>query len=69
MWLLLITIVGFPFQSLGNHEFDEGVEGLVPFLEKVDFPVLASNLDLSKTPTMQNLPSLKASQVFVKGGR
>uniref|UniRef100_A0A8D8CDA0 Apyrase n=2 Tax=Culex pipiens TaxID=7175 RepID=A0A8D8CDA0_CULPI len=54
--------------SLGNHEFDLGVEGLVPFLNEVDFPVLAANLDLSKTPSMQSTKSLRHSTVFTKGG-
>ncbi|XP_055606469.1 protein 5NUC-like [Uranotaenia lowii] len=54
--------------SLGNHEFDLGVEGLVPFLNEIDFPVLAANLDLSKTPTMQTAKSLKHSIVFTKAG-
>ncbi|XP_062565735.1 protein 5NUC-like [Armigeres subalbatus] len=54
--------------SLGNHEFDEGVEGLVPFLNEVNFPVLTANLDLSKTPTMQDTKSLQHSIVFTKGG-
>lgn len=58
----------FPRQSLGNHEFDLGVEGLVPFLNEVDFPVLAANLDLSKTPSMQSTKSLRHSTVFTKGG-
>lgn len=35
----------------------------------MDFPVLAANLDLAKTPEMQNLPSLKNSNVFIRGGR
>ncbi|KAH8400484.1 hypothetical protein KR222_001500, partial [Zaprionus bogoriensis] len=38
--------------SLGNHEFDEKVEGLIPFLNDVNFPVLACNLDLSGEPAM-----------------
>ncbi|XP_053680829.1 protein 5NUC-like [Anopheles nili] len=54
--------------SLGNHEFDLGVEGLVPFLNEVDFPVLVANLDLSKTPTMQSTKSLQRSVVFTKAG-
>lgn len=41
----------------------------MPFLERVDFPVLAANLDLSKTPEMQHLESLKSSVVFTRGGR
>uniref|UniRef100_A0AAG5CU06 Apyrase n=1 Tax=Anopheles atroparvus TaxID=41427 RepID=A0AAG5CU06_ANOAO len=54
--------------SLGNHEFDLGVDGLVPFLNEVDFPVLVANLDLSNTPTMQNTKSLQHSIVFTKSG-
>lgn len=56
------------FQSLGNHEFDLGVEGLVPFLNEVDFPVLVTNLDLSKTPEMQTSRSLQRSIIFTKAG-
>ncbi|XP_037032583.1 protein 5NUC-like isoform X2 [Bradysia coprophila] len=54
--------------SLGNHEFDNGVDGLVPFLNAAHFPVLAANLDLSKTPEMQNTTSLKKSTVFDVNG-
>lgn len=50
--------------SLGNHEFDEGTDGLVPFLNKADFPVLAANLDLSKEPKMASAKSLKKSTVL-----
>jgi 2',3'-cyclic-nucleotide 2'-phosphodiesterase (5'-nucleotidase family) len=30
--------------GLGNHDFDDGVEGLVPFILGANFPVLASNI-------------------------
>ncbi|KRT85118.1 Calcineurin-like phosphoesterase [Oryctes borbonicus] len=30
---------------LGNHEFDDGVAGLKPFVEVVDFPLVAANID------------------------
>ncbi|CAL8342503.1 unnamed protein product [Arctogadus glacialis] len=37
--------------ALGNHEFDNGVEGLVkPFLEDVRFPVLSANLNAASAP-------------------
>jgi 2',3'-cyclic-nucleotide 2'-phosphodiesterase (5'-nucleotidase family) len=29
----------FFFQSLGNHEFDDGVDGLLPFVEAANHPV------------------------------
>ncbi|KAJ6647255.1 Protein 5NUC, partial [Pseudolycoriella hygida] len=54
--------------SLGNHEFDDGVSGLVPFLNEAHFPVLAANLDLSNTPEMANTTSLKKSTVFDVNG-
>ena len=39
-------------QSLGNHEFDDGVEGLIPFIQNASFPIVTSNLDLSKQPNL-----------------
>lgn len=54
--------------SLGNHEFDEGVEGLVPFLKNVNFPVLAANLDLSKEPTLLFMKSLMKSIILEVSG-
>jgi 5'-nucleotidase len=50
-------------QSLGNHEFDDGVKGLVPFINYATFPILASNLDITKEPDLYN-PNLKNSVVF-----
>lgn len=43
-----------PTQALGNHEFDLEIEGLLPFLSNVSFPVLASNIDDSKEPTLKD---------------
>ena len=39
-------------QSPGNHEFDDGVEGFLPFLQAVNFPVLASNIQTDREPQM-----------------
>ncbi|KAH8297419.1 hypothetical protein KR044_011480 [Drosophila immigrans] len=52
--------------SLGNHEFDDNVDGLIPFLNSVTFPVVCCNLDLRKVPEMQNIKSLMKSTVFKK---
>ena len=54
-------------QSLGNHEFDDGVGGLVPFINNASFPILASNLDLSKEKAL-DIPNLKKSFVFELDG-
>ncbi len=53
--------------SLGNHEFDEGPENLGKFLNEINFPVLAANVDTSKEPSMKS-ENLKNSVVFEKNG-
>ena len=41
--------IGYDAMAVGNHEFDDGPEGLAAFLDKVSFPVLSGNLDLSRS--------------------
>lgn len=41
--------------TLGNHEFDRKVSGLLPFLHDVRFNVVSSNIDNSNVPEMQGL--------------
>ncbi|XP_067845288.1 5'-nucleotidase-like [Heptranchias perlo] len=37
--------LGYDAMALGNHEFDNGVDGLLhPFLQNVSFPVLSANI-------------------------
>ena len=36
--------------TLGNHEFDNGIDTLSAVLKNATFPILSSNYDLSKTP-------------------
>ena len=31
--------------AIGNHDFDDSIEGLVPFSQNVPFPLLAANID------------------------
>lgn len=40
--------------TIGNHEFDHDVEGVVPFLEHITSPVVIANVDDSEEPTFQN---------------
>ncbi|XP_073812053.1 protein 5NUC-like [Musca autumnalis] len=54
--------------SLGNHEFDEDVEGLIPFLNKAEFPVLTANLDLSNQPELRTAKNLQNSTVLDVNG-
>jgi 2',3'-cyclic-nucleotide 2'-phosphodiesterase (5'-nucleotidase family) len=43
-------MVGYDAFGLGNHDFDDGVEGLVPFIEGANFTVLASNIVIIFSP-------------------
>lgn len=44
-------------QTIGNHEFDHGVEGVVPFLQTVNSPVVVCNIDDADEPDIQGLYS------------
>ncbi|CAB3246164.1 unnamed protein product [Arctia plantaginis] len=37
---------------LGNHEFDNGLEGLLPYLEHLKAPMLGTNVNTIREPTM-----------------
>ncbi|CAG9788627.1 unnamed protein product [Diatraea saccharalis] len=50
--------------SLGNHEFDNGVSGLTPFIENLTCPTLAANLILDKVPELEMEKKLMKSVIF-----
>ncbi|XP_064489227.1 protein 5NUC-like isoform X2 [Ornithodoros turicata] len=54
--------------TLGNHEFDDGPEGLAPFLQQIKgkVPVIASNVDFSRAPSLKGLVS-KSTVVNLNG--
>ena len=52
--------------TVGNHEFDDGPEVLRGFMDTVGFPVLMSNADVSKEPTLAN--KLMKSTIVEKAG-
>ncbi|XP_047991994.1 protein 5NUC-like isoform X4 [Leguminivora glycinivorella] len=54
--------------SLGNHEFDETVDGLVPFIKNISSPVVAANLILDDVPELQEVNNLYESIVLEKKG-
>lgn len=45
--------IGFDAMALGDHEFDEGPEGLRRFLDLVDFPVISGNVDVSRSAALE----------------
>ena len=42
--IIILLILVLLSQSLGNHEFDDGIEGLLPFVEKANHPVKIRNI-------------------------
>lgn len=57
------------FKSLGNHEFDNGVDDVKLFIQNITIPVVASNLDLTNEPSLLNEPNLMKSKVLTVNGR
>ncbi|WOI56616.1 bifunctional metallophosphatase/5'-nucleotidase [Palleronia sp. LCG004] len=52
-----MTQLGYDAMAVGNHEFDDGPEGLAKFLEQVEFPVLSANIDVSGNDALSgNVP-------------
>ena len=44
-----MNAIGFDAMAVGNHEFDDGPEALAAFLDKISFPMVSGNLDLSQS--------------------
>lgn len=40
---------------MGNHEFDDGIDGVVPFIKALNCPVVVANMDVSREPRMQGI--------------
>jgi len=45
----LMTKMGYDAATMGNHDFDNGVEGFYKQLPHANFPILCSNYDFSNT--------------------
>lgn len=41
--------VGFDAMAVGNHEFDDGDQGLRDLTDRVSFPIVSGNIDVSKS--------------------
>lgn len=47
--LELMSKMGYDAGTFGNHEFDNGLKGLLKHFEKANFPFITSNYDFSDT--------------------
>jgi 2',3'-cyclic-nucleotide 2'-phosphodiesterase (5'-nucleotidase family) len=43
----------FSIQALGNHEFDDSIPGILPYMESLTSPIVAVNMDVSEVPELQ----------------
>ncbi|KAH8289719.1 hypothetical protein KR054_009993, partial [Drosophila jambulina] len=63
----LLNLLPADAMTLGNHEFDHGVEGVVPFLETVNTSMLVANMDCAHEPTMEG--KYNKSKIIERSGR
>ena len=49
---VLLSKMGYQASCLGNHEFDKGVPNLVEYCKRVNFPIVACNIDMTKEPEL-----------------
>ncbi|XP_031627384.1 protein 5NUC-like [Contarinia nasturtii] len=54
--------------TLGNHDFDLGINGLLPFLSNVSFPIAVANLDIPDDHPLMQTHSVRPSVVFNVNG-
>jgi 5'-nucleotidase len=60
-----MSAMGYDAATMGNHDFDGGMEGFLKAIEHADFPFLCANYDF--TGTLLNKKT-QPTKVFKKGG-
>ena len=65
LMLKLMSAVGYDAGTIGNHEFDDGLEGIADSLPGAEFPLIISNYDFSDTILNNRFPEWK---IFKKSG-
>ncbi len=61
----LMSMMGYDASTIGNHDFDNGLEGLVNQLPHANFPFINCNYDFSDTPMVgKTIPH----KIFFKDG-
>merc|ERR1711936_344763 len=61
------NLLNYTAMGVGNHDFDDSVEGFVPFAEQVNFPLLGANINSSLSSFTENNHYNKSTVVMVKG--
>jgi 5'-nucleotidase len=55
----VMTKMGYEASTIGNHEFDNGLEGIEQSLDFAGFPLICSNYDFSQTILRNRFPAYK----------
>ncbi len=63
--LKLMSKMGYDASAIGNHDFDNGIQGIVKQLPNATFPLLCANYDFSDTALNGKTEAYK---IFVKDG-
>ena len=63
--LKLMSAMGYDAATMGNHDFDGGMEGFLKALPHANFPFLCANYDFSQTVLAGQT---KPYQIFKKSG-
>ena len=53
--LELMSMMRYDAETIGNHDFDGGLDGLLNALPKANFPFVCSNYDFSNTPLKEKI--------------
>ncbi|MCH7374598.1 bifunctional metallophosphatase/5'-nucleotidase [Aeromonas sp. MR19] len=64
----LLSQFGLDAMALGNHEFDLDNHKLARFIQGVNFPVLAANLDTRDDPDLRHATNLKPFVIYAFEG-
>ena len=59
LMLKIMSATGYDAGTLGNHEFDDGLEGILDSLPSAKFPLINSNYDFSNTKLAGKFPRYK----------
>ncbi len=65
LMLQLMSAVGYDAGTIGNHEFDDGLEGIADSVHAAKFPLICSNYDFSNTMLAGKFPRWK---IFKRDG-
>ncbi|XP_075747786.1 protein 5NUC isoform X1 [Rhipicephalus microplus] len=66
----IMSVMGYDYACLGNHEFDDGPSNLAPFLEKMNksnVTIIGTNTDFSKDPELKNWNLVKSTTKEICG--